>query len=147
MVLFKLIVGVQSPSHARLWPRGLQLTRPPCPSPSPRVCPSSCPLYPWCHPAISTSDALFSFCPQSFPVSGTFFEWRYQFIFPVEVDKTHGCSSTLATLYLLSFLQWWSSYLVSIFLITNRAHLILTGILFCVLFTCCEVHVQYFCLF
>jgi len=26
----------------------------------------------WCHPAISSSDTLFSFCPQSFPGSGTF---------------------------------------------------------------------------
>ena len=51
---------------------GLQNTRPLCPSPSPEVCPSSCPLHQWCHPAISPSDALFSFCPQSFPTSGTF---------------------------------------------------------------------------
>ena len=43
-----------------------------CPSPSPKVCPSLCPLHWWCHPAISSSDALFSFCPQSFPASGTF---------------------------------------------------------------------------
>ena len=55
-----------------LWPHGLQLTRPLCPSPSPEVCPSSCPLHWWCHPAISSSDALFSYCPQSFPASGTF---------------------------------------------------------------------------
>ena len=48
------------------WPHGLQHTRPLCPSPSPKVCPSSCPLHQWCHPAISSSDALF-FCPQSFP--------------------------------------------------------------------------------
>ena len=34
-------------------PRGLQHTRPPCLSPSPGVCPSSCPLHQWCHPAIS----------------------------------------------------------------------------------------------
>ena len=40
--------------------------RPFCPSPSPKVCPSSCPLHQWCHPAISSSDTLF-FCPQSFP--------------------------------------------------------------------------------
>ena len=40
-------------------------------SPSLRVFPSSC-LHWWCHPAISSSDALFSFCPQSFPASGTF---------------------------------------------------------------------------
>ena len=41
-------------------------------SPSPRVCPSSCSLHQWCRPAISSSDALFSFCPQSFPASGNF---------------------------------------------------------------------------
>ena len=55
-----------------LQPHGLQHTRPPCPLLSPRVCPSSCPLHWWCHPAISSSDALFSFCPQSFLESGTF---------------------------------------------------------------------------
>ena len=55
-----------------LQPLGLQHTRPLCPSPSPKVCPNSCPLHWWCHPAISSSDALFSFCPWSFPASGTF---------------------------------------------------------------------------
>ena len=55
-----------------LRPRGLQHTRPPCPSPSPVICPSSYSLPQWCHPAISSSDALFSFCPQSLPASGTF---------------------------------------------------------------------------
>ena len=54
-----------------LWPHGLQNVRPSCPSPSPKVFPSSCPLHRWCHPAISSSGALFSFCPQSFPASGT----------------------------------------------------------------------------
>ena len=44
---------------------------PPCPSTSPEVCPSSCPLHWWCHPAIPSSDAPFSFCPQSFLASGT----------------------------------------------------------------------------
>ena len=57
-----------------LWPHGLQHARPLCPSPSPKVCPSSCPLHWSCHPAISSSDALF-FCPQSFPASGIFFQW------------------------------------------------------------------------
>ena len=57
-----------------LWPHGLQHTRPPCPSLSPEVCPSSCPLHQWCHPAIPSSDTLFSFCPQSFPASGLF-QW------------------------------------------------------------------------
>ena len=32
---------------------------------------SSCPLHQWCHPAISSSDSLFSICPQSFLASRT----------------------------------------------------------------------------
>ena len=55
-----------------LWPHGLQHARPPYPSLSPKVCPSSCPLHWWYHPAISSSDAVFSFCPQSLLASGTF---------------------------------------------------------------------------
>ena len=33
---------------------------------------NSCPLSWWCHPTISFSVALFSFCPQSFPASESF---------------------------------------------------------------------------
>ena len=55
-----------------LRPHGLHHARPPCPSPSPKVCPSLCPLHWWCHPAISSSDAFLSFCLQSFPASRTF---------------------------------------------------------------------------
>ena len=63
---------VQLPSRVHsLQPHGLQHTRPPCPSPSPRVCPSSCPLHWCCHPAISSSVALF-FCLQYSPASGSF---------------------------------------------------------------------------
>ena len=51
---------------------GLLHTRPLCPSPSPEVYPSSYPLHQRSHPASSSSDALFSFCPQPFPASGTF---------------------------------------------------------------------------
>ena len=66
-----VILVVQSPIRVRLLGlHGLQHARPLCPSPSPYVCPNFC--YWWCHPAISFSDALFSFCPQSFPASGTF---------------------------------------------------------------------------
>ena len=53
-------------------PHGLQHTRLPCPSPSHGVCPSSCPLNRWCHPTISSSVTLFSFCLQPFPASGSF---------------------------------------------------------------------------
>ena len=54
------------------WPHGLTYTRLLCPSPSPGVCPSSCSLYQWCHPVISSSIIPFSFCFQSFPASGSF---------------------------------------------------------------------------
>ena len=57
-----------------LRPHGLQHTRPPCPSPIPRVYSNSCPLSRWYHPIISFSVILFSFCLQSFPASG-FFQW------------------------------------------------------------------------
>ena len=55
-----------------LWPRGLQHARPPCPSPSPGVCPSSSSLHWWCHPTISSSVIPFSSCLQSFPALRTF---------------------------------------------------------------------------
>ena len=55
-----------------LWPHESQHARPPCPSPTPRVHPNSCPLSRWCHPTISSSVVPFSSCPQSFPASGSF---------------------------------------------------------------------------
>ena len=55
-----------------LWPHGQQRTRPPCPSPTPRVYSNSCPLSWWCHPTISFSVIPFSCAPQSFPASGSF---------------------------------------------------------------------------
>ena len=55
-----------------LQPYGVQQARLPWPSPPPKVCPSSCPLHWWYHPAISSSDTPFSSCLQSFPASGTF---------------------------------------------------------------------------
>ena len=55
-----------------LRPHELQHARPPCPSPTPRVYPNSCPLSWWYHPTISSSVVPFSSCPQSFPASGSF---------------------------------------------------------------------------
>ena len=55
-----------------LWPRGLQYTRLPCPSPTPRACSNSCPLSQWCHPTISSTVIPFFSCLQSFPASGPF---------------------------------------------------------------------------
>ena len=55
-----------------LRPHGRQHTRPPCPSAAPGVYSTSCSLSWWCHPTISSSVIPFSFCPQSFPASGSF---------------------------------------------------------------------------
>ena len=54
-----------------LWPHESQHTRPPCPSPTSRVCSNSCPWSQWCHPTISSSVIPFS-CPRFFPAPGSF---------------------------------------------------------------------------
>ena len=78
--LFSLLVTSNSLQH-----HGLQYTRLPCPSFSPRVCSNSCPSSQWCHPTISSSVVPFSSCLQSFPTSGSFpmsqlFAWGGQSI-------------------------------------------------------------------
>ena len=55
-----------------LQPHGLQHTRTPCPSPTPRVYSTSRPLSRWCHPTISSSVVPFSSHLQSFPGSESF---------------------------------------------------------------------------
>ena len=55
-----------APSH------GLQHTRPPCPSATPRACSNSWLLSQWCHPTISSSVVPFSSCLESFPASVSF---------------------------------------------------------------------------
>ena len=55
-----------------LRPHVSQHTRPPCPSPTPRVHSNSCPSSRLCHPAISSSVVPFSFCPQSLLASESF---------------------------------------------------------------------------
>ena len=55
-----------------LWPHESQHVRPPCPLPTPKVYPNSCPSNRWCHPTISSSVVLFPSCPQSFSASGSF---------------------------------------------------------------------------
>ena len=64
--------GAHSDFSDSLRPHGLQHVRPPCPSPTPRVYSNSCPLSQWCHPTISSSVIPFSLCLQSFPASGSF---------------------------------------------------------------------------
>ena len=71
----KPITSVQC-SHSvmsdSLRPHGLQHTRPPCPSPTPRVYSDSCSLSQWCRPTISFSLVPFSSRLQSFLALGSF---------------------------------------------------------------------------
>ena len=76
-----------------LWPHGLQQARSPCPSPSPGVCSSSRSLHCWCCPGVSSSDALFSFCSQSFPASRTFPVSR---LFTSDDQNTGGFSFSIS---------------------------------------------------
>ena len=55
-----------------LRPHESQHARPLCSSPSPGVHSNSCPLSPWCHPAISSSVVPFSSCPQFLPAAESF---------------------------------------------------------------------------
>ena len=75
-----------------LWPHGLQHTRLPCPSPSPRLGSNSCPLSRWCHPTISSSVAPFFSCPPSFPASGSFPMHR---LFELGGQRIGGSASVL----------------------------------------------------
>ena len=64
---------------------GLQHTRLPWLSPTPKAYSNSCLSCQWCHPTISSSIVPFSFCLQSFPASGSFlmrqfFAWGGQSI-------------------------------------------------------------------
>ena len=84
-VLHVQFSSVQSVVSDSLRPHESQHSRPPCPSPTPRVHPNSCALSRWCHPAISSSVVPFSSCPQSLPASGSFpmsqlFTWDGQSI-------------------------------------------------------------------
>ena len=67
-----------------VWLCDVMDARLPCPSLSPGVCSNSCLLSQWCYPAISLSAAPYSFCLQSFPLSGSF---------PVSRLFASGCQS------------------------------------------------------
>ena len=107
MIRFLVTVSsVQFSSSAvsnSLQPYQLQQSRLPCPSPTPRVHPNPCPLSWWCHPTISSSVAPCSFCPQSFPASGslqmsqlfTLASGKLKFYYIVSVQFIHTIVYTL----------------------------------------------------
>ena len=70
--IFSSVQFSHSVVSTSLRPHEPQHARPPCPSPTPGVYSNLCPLSRWWHPTISSSVVPFSFCPQSFPASGSF---------------------------------------------------------------------------
>ena len=64
---------------------GLEHSRLPCSSPSPRACSNSCPLSRWYYPTISSSVICFSSCPLSLQHQGLF-QW---------VDPLHQVAKVL----------------------------------------------------
>ena len=72
LYLFSSVQFSHSVMFDSLRPHGLQHTRLPCPSPTPRAFSNSCPSSQWCHVTISFSVIPFSSRLQSCPASGSF---------------------------------------------------------------------------
>ena len=106
-----LVSGLMSP----LVLRGLQHARPPCPSPSPGVCSNWCSLSRWCHPTISSSVGPFSFCPQSFPASGSFLMSH----FFVSDGQSIGASASASVLP-MNIQGWFSLWLTGLISLLSK---------------------------
>ena len=90
-IVLSLVQFSRSVVSDSLRSHGLQHTRPPCPSPTPRVYSDSCPLSQWCHPTISSSVVPFSSHLQSFPSSGYFQKSKF---FPSDGQSIGVSAST-----------------------------------------------------
>ena len=90
-----------------LWLHGLEHTRPPCPSPTPRVYSISCPLSWWCHPTISSSVVPFSSCPQSLPAPGFSIESTLRIRWPKYWSFSFSISPSNGHPGLISFRMYW----------------------------------------
>jgi len=84
---------------------GLQHTRLPCPSPTPKAYSNSCPSSQWCHPTISSSVILFSSCLQSFPalVSCLCLRWPKYWTFSFRISPPNEYCND----WLISFIIDW----------------------------------------
>ena len=78
-----------------------------------QICPSSCSLRQWCHPAMSSSDPLF-FCPQSFPASGSFpVCWLFT------SDDQNAGASVSASVFPRSIQGWYPLRLTGLILLSK----------------------------
>ena len=96
------------------WSHGLQHTRLPCPSLSPRACSNSCPLSRWCYLTISSSVTLF-FCLQSFPASGSF---PMSQLFALASQSIGALAS--ASVFPMSIQSWFPLRLVSLISLLSK---------------------------
>ena len=90
-------------------PNSLQHTRPPCPSPTPRVYPNSRPLSWWCHPTISSSIIPFSPWLQSFPASGSF--QMSQFFTSAGQSIGVSTSASVLPINIQDWFPWWTGWI------------------------------------
>ena len=103
-------------------PMNCSTSRPLCPSPSPEVCPSSC-LHRWCHPAISSSDALFSFCPQAERIFPSIRGFSNELALHIRWPKYWNCSISPS----MSIQGWFPLRLTSLISFVSRG---LSGIFY-----------------
>ena len=89
-----------------LRPHESQHTRPPCPSPTPRVYPNSCPLSQWCHPAISFCCRLLVLPP--IPPSIRVFSNKSTFIQKYSLNILVSHSIWTGKTNPVSPAQWWA---------------------------------------
>ena len=106
--------SVQLLSRVQLFvTHGLQHTRLPCPSTTPRACLNSCPSSWWCHPTISSSVTPLSSCLQSFLASGSF---------PMSLFFTSGGQSigVSASVLLRSIQDWFALELTGLIFLQSK---------------------------
>ena len=106
--------SVQLLSRVQLFvTHGLQHTRLPCPSTTPRACLNSCPSSWWCHPTISSSVTPLSSCLQSFLASGSF---------PMSLFFTSGGQSigVSASVLLRSIQDWFALELTGLISLQSK---------------------------
>ena len=106
--------SVQLLSRVQLFvTHGLQHTRLPCPSTTPRACLNSCPSSWWCQPTISSSVTPWSSCLQSFLASGSF---------PMSLFFTSGGQSigVSASVLLRSIQDWFALELTGLISLQSK---------------------------
>ena len=86
-----------------LRPHGLQHTRLPSPSPSPRACSNSCPSSRWCHPTVASLYCPLLLLPSIFPKIRVFsnelalhIRWSYYWSFSFSISPSNEYSGLIS---------------------------------------------------